>query len=196
MNGKEITDHVTPILIPSESIIEGYVKTKKSFRIECDYYGTIMSSQKVVIGETSKITGDIICRDLDFSGELTGNIFCCGKIKVNSGSKITGKVYTRLFENESDSHLDCVVQIPKEEHISKVEELFENLDTHLALSQDKTLSEIRAIFYENVYAHRTNPDQPLVQDFTSQREPVKANANVGLGKKNIDREPEMSDSEN
>jgi cytoskeletal protein CcmA (bactofilin family) len=168
MNGKEIANH-TPILIPSESIIEGYVKTKKSFRIECDYFGTVMSSQKVVVGSTSKITGDIICRDLDLSGEVIGNIFCSGKIKVNGGSKITGKVYTKLFENEADCVLDCVVQIPKDDHIVKIEELFENLDTSLALSKDKTLSEIRSIFYENVYAHRINPDQPLVQDFTSQR---------------------------
>ena len=58
MNNRELLDH-TPILIPSESVIEGYIKTRKSFRIECNYFGTIMSSQKVVIGKTSKITGDI-----------------------------------------------------------------------------------------------------------------------------------------
>lgn len=165
---KDLED-ISPILIPSGSIIEGYVKTKKSFRIECNYYGTIMSSQKVVIGKTSKIIGDIICRNLDFSGELVGNIFCSGKIRINGGSKIKGKIYTRIFENEENSDLDCVIQIPKEEHITKVEELFENLDTMQPLSNDKSLGEIRSIFYDNVYAHRSNPDEPLIQDFTTLR---------------------------
>lgn len=171
MNNKEVTTQ-SPILIPSESIIEGYIKTKKSFRIECNYFGTIMSSQKVVIGNTSKIIGDIICRNLDISGELIGNIFCSGKIKVNSGSKIKGKIYTKLFENDEKSELDCVIQIPTDEHISKVEELFENLDTTQSLSSDNTLGAIRNIFYENVYSHRSNPDIPLVHDFTSQRNKI------------------------
>lgn len=168
MNNKETNDQ-SPILIPSESIIEGYIKTKKSFRIECNYFGTIMSSQKVVVGKTSRIIGDIICRNLDLSGELIGNIFCSGKIKVNSGSKINGKVYTKLFENDEDSELDCVVQIPKNEHIIAVEELFEKLDTTQELSSDGTLGKIRNIFYENVYSHKVNPDEPLVHEFTSQR---------------------------
>ena len=150
---KEATDF-SPVLIHSESIIEGYIKTKKSFRIECDYFGTIMSSREVVVGNTSKIAGDIICRNLDFSGELTGNIFCSGKIRINSGSKIRGKIYTRLFENEGDSDLDCVIQMPGTDYIDKVEELFDNIDTTQALSKDKVLGEIRNIFYNNVYSHK------------------------------------------
>lgn len=169
-----------PILIPSESILEGYVKTKKSFRIECDFYGTIMSSQKVVVGKTSKIIGDIICRDLDLSGELIGNIFCSRKIKVSGGSKISGKVYTKLFENDESSDLDCVIQIPKNEHIQQVEDIFEALETSQKLSNDDNLNKIRKIFYENVYSHSSNPDIPLIYDFTSQikEEPKSKNAKV------------------
>ncbi len=169
MEKKEVTDH-SPIVIPSESIIEGYIKTKKSFRIECDYFGTIMSIRKVVVGNTSKITGDIICRNLDFSGELTGNIFCSGKIRINSGSKVKGKIYTKFFENEGNSDLDCIIQILGNDCIAKVEELFDNIDTTQALSKDKLLGEIRSIFYDNVYSRKSNPEGFLVYDFTSQRD--------------------------
>lgn len=169
-----------PILIPSESILEGYVKTKKSFRIECDFYGTIMSSQKVVVGKTSKIIGDIICRDLDLSGELIGNIFCSRKIKVSGGSKISGKVYTKLFENDESSDLDCIIQIPKNEHIQQVEDIFEALETSQKLSNDDNLNKIRKIFYENVYSHSSNPDIPLIYDFTSQIKEEPKSKNVGV----------------
>ncbi len=172
----------TPILIPSESILEGYIKTKKSFRIECDFYGTIMSSQKVVVGKSSKIVGDIICRDLDLSGELVGNIFCSRKIKVSGDSKISGKVYTKLFENDESSNLDCVIQIPKNEHIQQVEEIFENLETTKKLSHDDNLNKIRKIFYENVYAHSSNPDTPLIHDFTSQIKEEPKSQNVVVTK--------------
>ena len=65
--------------------------------------------------------------------------------------------------------MDCIIQIPKDEHINKIEELFGNLDTTLELSRDNTLDVIRSIFYENVYSHKSNPDQPLVYDFTAIR---------------------------
>lgn len=157
-----------PISIPAETVIEGYIKTKKPFRIECKCFGTIMSSQKVVIAENSKIIGDVICKDFILSGEITGNIFCSGQVQVQKGAKIKGKVYTQLFQNEEESELDCIIQIPDAKQINSVKEMLDNLDNDQPLSGDDILNQIRNVFYNNVYGHKANVDKPLVNEFTEQ----------------------------
>ncbi len=89
-----IKDRGIPILIPEESILEGFIKTKKSFRIESYFFGTLISTQKVLIDSNSIVYGDIICSELIISGVFEGNIFCTGKVECNGNAKITGNVYT------------------------------------------------------------------------------------------------------
>lgn len=43
---------ISPILIPSESYLEGYLKSLKSIRIECNFNGTILTKKKVIIEKT------------------------------------------------------------------------------------------------------------------------------------------------
>lgn len=37
---------ISPILIPSESYLEGYLKSLKSIRIECNFNGTILTKKR------------------------------------------------------------------------------------------------------------------------------------------------------
>lgn len=39
----------SPIFIPTESYIEGYLKSSKSIKLECSFTGTIFTSQKLLI---------------------------------------------------------------------------------------------------------------------------------------------------
>lgn len=39
----------SPIFIPSESYIEGYLKSSKSIKLECSFTGTIFTSKKLVV---------------------------------------------------------------------------------------------------------------------------------------------------
>lgn len=36
----------SPVLIPEESILEGFIKTRKSVRIESGFYGTLLSTDE------------------------------------------------------------------------------------------------------------------------------------------------------
>ena len=40
-----LKDNVSPILIPSDSYLEGYLKSLKSIRIECNFNGTILTKK-------------------------------------------------------------------------------------------------------------------------------------------------------
>ena len=53
-----------PIFIPSESFIEGYLKSSKSIKLECNFTGTIFTSKKLIIESSATMKGDAICKNL------------------------------------------------------------------------------------------------------------------------------------
>ena len=133
--------------------MEGFIKTKKSFKIESNFYGTLLSTQKVIIDANSTVHGDIICSELIISGTFEGNIFCTGKIECNGNAKITGKVYTKLFQNEDSCDLNCIIQVPNNEIFQSIRDLLQNIDAVTKLSTDSTLEKIRELFIKNVYSY-------------------------------------------
>jgi len=163
----------SPILIPSDSYLEGYLKSLKSIRIECNFNGTILTKQKVIIDKTSYVTGDIICEDLILSGRIKGNVFCTGRVEMNKESIIEGKVYTSTFSNMSETDSDFVIQIPKKSVLMKIRVFLNDVNTELGLSKDELLTTIRESFYTNVFARRTNPDELIKYEFTEQLKVLK-----------------------
>lgn len=143
-----------PILIPEECILEGFIKTKKSFKIESDFYGILLSTEKVIIDKTSKVVGDIVCSELIISGSFEGNIFCTGKLTVMGNAKITGQVFTKLFQNEEDCDLNCFIQIPNNTVLNAIQDILLNIDSTTKLSNDKDLKKISQLFKENVYTSK------------------------------------------
>ncbi|MGC6478948.1 MAG: bactofilin family protein [Flavobacteriaceae bacterium] len=159
----------SPILIPTDSYLEGYLKSLKSIRIECNFKGTILSQQKVIIDVSSFVTGDIICEDLILSGTLKGNVFCTGRVEMNPDSKIEGKVYTSTFTNLSETDSDFIVQIPNRAVLEEIREHLNCLSTDIGLSKDQLLSTIRNTFYANVFSKKMNPDELIQYEFTEQQ---------------------------
>ncbi len=153
-----------PILIPKDSLLEGFIKTKKSFRIESDFYGTLLSTEKVIIDESSNVEGDIVCSELLISGNFKGNIFCTGKTSTIGSARIEGQVFTKLFQNESNCDLNCFIQIPNNDVIAEIQKILESVDSKTKLSTDKKLKEIVDIFVNNVYTAKGESKKPKVDN--------------------------------
>lgn len=158
----------SPILIPKNSFVEGYIKSLKAIRIECNFNGTIFTNNRVIVDGSSKITGDVICSELILTGTIEGNIFCVGRVTLNKGAQVIGKIYTSMFTNEQETNLHCVIQITNQDSISKAVELLDNLNMESGLSVDPILNQFRELFYENAFARKANPDAEIVHKFTEQ----------------------------
>lgn len=76
-----------PVLIPENSLLEGFIKTKKSSRIERNFQGTLLSTKKVIIENSSNVIGNIVCSELHINGSFEGNIYCTEKLTVNARRK-------------------------------------------------------------------------------------------------------------
>ncbi|MDA8639633.1 polymer-forming cytoskeletal protein [Flavobacteriaceae bacterium] len=161
-------ENESPILIPSNSYLEGYLKSLKSIRIECNFNGTILTNKKVIIDKTSFVIGDIICEDLILSGRIKGNVFCTGRVEMSKDSVIEGKVYTSMFTNNSETDSDFVIQIPKKPVLVKIREYLKEINTDVGLSKDEILTTVRESFYKNVFARKSNPNDLIKYEFTNQ----------------------------
>lgn len=171
MNNNKVSE--SPILIPKDSYVEGYVKSIKSIRLECAFHGTILTKNKVIIDEASEVTGDIICENLMLFGHVKGNVFCTGRVTMNEGSSVEGKIYTSAFTSLTETNSSFIVQIPKKSILEKVRGLLNDMTTEVGLSKDILLSTMRETFYEHVFARKTNPNDLISHEFTQQKKIVK-----------------------
>lgn len=160
----------SPILIPKNSFLEGYIKSHKAIRIECNFNGTIFANNRVIVDGSSKITGDVICSELVLTGTIIGNIFCVGRVTMNKGAHVVGKIYTSMFTNEQETNLHCVIQIPSPESINKANDILDSLNMENGLSVDPILSQVRDLFYESAFARKSNPDNEIINKFTEQQD--------------------------
>ena len=158
----------SPIFIPSESYIEGYLKSSKPIKLECSFTGTIFTSEKLTIDASASMKGDSICENLILEGTMDGNIFCSGHVEFEEGSIFNGKIYTSTFKNLTQENSDFVVQIPNHKTLSEVKAIIRELRTDIGLTSDEILSQVRSLFYENVFSARKNPHDVIVNPFTEQ----------------------------
>lgn len=162
-----------PILIPKDSYVEGYIKSVKSIRLECAFHGTILTKNKVIVDKASAFTGDIICENLMLFGRVKGNVFCTGRVTMNEGSSVEGKIYASAFTSLTETDSNFIVQIPKKSIIEKVRGLLDDVTTEVGLSKDILLSTIRETFYEHVFARKANPNDLISHEFTQQKKVTK-----------------------
>ena len=162
-----------PILIPKDSYVEGYIKSVKSIRLECAFHGTILTKNKVIVDKASAFTGDIICENLMLFGRVKGNVFCTGRVTMNEGSSVEGKIYASAFTSLTETDSNFIVQIPKKSIIEKVKGLLDDVTTEVGLSKDILLSTIRETFYEHVFARKANPNDLISHEFTQQKKVTK-----------------------
>lgn len=74
--------------------IEGNIISNGNLRIDGDVIGRIESKGKVVLGASSRITGDIICANADIEGTVKGNVIVSEKTTLRATSLLEGNIQT------------------------------------------------------------------------------------------------------
>jgi len=90
---KSTTDLVTSSnLVAEETIIVGDIKTQGNIRIEGKVDGAIRSQNKIVVGDSAHITGDIEALEAEVSGHIDGAIHCSGTLYLKKTAYINGDI--------------------------------------------------------------------------------------------------------
>jgi cytoskeletal protein CcmA (bactofilin family) len=74
--------------------LEGKLEATGTFRIDTAMKGTLVSEQKLVIGEHAVIEGEIEGNYVVISGRFDGTIRAKGKVEIQTRAIVTGDIYT------------------------------------------------------------------------------------------------------
>lgn len=81
-------------LIGAGTVINGDISCEGDIRIDGNLVGNLNSKGKLVVGNTGLIKGEIICKNADISGSVTGKVQCSELLSLKSTSKVNGNVHT------------------------------------------------------------------------------------------------------
>lgn len=79
-------------IINSATTIVGDLNSEGDMRIDGTVKGYITSKARLVLGNTSRIEGDIKAANLELSGEVNGNIYVTELLTVKSTAKVNGDI--------------------------------------------------------------------------------------------------------
>ncbi len=79
------------------SKIVGNIAADSDFRIDGLIEGELKCTGKVVIGESGKVKGTIICQQAEIMGMLEGKVTCHQQLSLRSSGHIEGEVVTKTL---------------------------------------------------------------------------------------------------
>jgi cytoskeletal protein CcmA (bactofilin family) len=96
--------------------ITGDIVSDSNIIVEGDVIGNISCSGKVIIGNTGKITGNLVCIDAEIEGTLEGELTIENLLVLRSTARITGDIETVRLAIEEGGFFEgaCVMKKPGE----------------------------------------------------------------------------------
>lgn len=88
-------------LVALETIILGDITTQGNIRIEGKVDGGLKTRNKLVIGDSAHVTGNIEALEAEVSGHIDGEIRCRGTLYMKKTAYINGDIYASklIIEN-------------------------------------------------------------------------------------------------
>ncbi len=94
------TESTTINLISNGTEITGDIRSQGDIRIDGVLIGNLSTKGKVVIGNTGKVKGEVICKNSEVSGEITGKINVSQLLTLKISSAINGDIITNKLSIE------------------------------------------------------------------------------------------------
>jgi cytoskeletal protein CcmA (bactofilin family) len=73
---------------------EGHLELAGIFRIDGQVKGTIISERGLILGENSRVEGEIHGNDISIEGRFEGVIFAKGRVQVHAKAIVSGEIHT------------------------------------------------------------------------------------------------------
>jgi cytoskeletal protein CcmA (bactofilin family) len=77
----------------SGTSITGDINSNGDFRIDGNLNGSINSKGKIVIGQTGKVEGEIVCQNADISGEIKAKIIVHELLTLKASAVLNGEIF-------------------------------------------------------------------------------------------------------
>ena len=79
-------------IIAQGTIFIGNISTSGDCRIDGNVKGNINSKAKIIIGESGRVEGDIMCNTIDIEGAVKANIHAIEQLSLRSTANLEGNI--------------------------------------------------------------------------------------------------------
>lgn len=87
-------------LLGTGTSVKGDIHSDGDFRIDGSLNGSITCKGKVVIGSTGKVEGEIVCSNIDISGQVEGQVIVSELLSLKATAKLSGDMTTAKLSIE------------------------------------------------------------------------------------------------
>ena len=94
-------------VLAAGTLITGEIKSDGDFRVDGTIEGTIEIKGRIVIGQTGKIDGTMICTNAEVEGSLSGKVHVNDLLSLKQTAKITGDVTVGKLAIEPGATFDA-----------------------------------------------------------------------------------------
>lgn len=81
-------------IIAAGTVIKGDIQSDGNIRVDGTVVGTLNCKGKVVLGNTGRIEGEVVCQNANFSGEAKVKITVSELLTLQSTAKLFGEIIT------------------------------------------------------------------------------------------------------
>ncbi len=93
-------------LVGTNTELKGDVSSKGIVRIDGRVTGNVTVQGDLFIGETAVIKGDVTATNIHVAGNIEGNVFSSGLLKLLSTARVIGDIQVKSFVCEEGSLFD------------------------------------------------------------------------------------------
>lgn len=90
-------------LIAKGTTITGEIKSEGDIRIDGELVGNISSTGRVVVGDTGRVLGEIVCRNCEIAGYVKGKLQIGELITLKTTATVIGEINTQKLSIEPGS---------------------------------------------------------------------------------------------
>ena len=101
--------------ISAGTAIKGEMTSLTDIRVDGKIQGKLFSKGKVVVGEEAVIAGTMACNNVDFWGNIEGDIYVKDTFSLKSTASVNGNIHVRRFEVEMGAQINGTCKMITEE---------------------------------------------------------------------------------
>ena len=108
-NNKSANNSFNPTnlnIVNAGTTIIGDLNSEGDIRVDGNVKGYISSKARLVLGQTSRVKGDIKAANLEVSGEVEGNIYVSELLTVKATAKISGDIISTKLVIEAGAEFN------------------------------------------------------------------------------------------
>lgn len=104
--------------------IKGDMSSHTDIRVDGNVNGVLHSDGRIVAGESSDLSGKLLCRNLDLWGTMNGDIYVEDTLSLKASATINGNIFVNKIQVEMGAQLNGSCRMIDEDEFKKyVEEL-------------------------------------------------------------------------